>query len=272
MVRLALVTSVTCRPVSCQINQVSMVPNRTSPASARRAGPGVVEQPAQLRPGEVGGQRQAAVVAQAVVVPLRASSRTSRSVRVSCQTMALCDRLAGRASHSRVVSRWLVMPIAAMSARRARRGPEPRGRPPARGARSPSRRAPPSRAGKELPMLRLVDRHDRCRGNRRRCTATTWCPGRSRRGTDVSHPSPPCDGRAAHRSLCRRPRRRPRAPRLCLLWLRDQPGDAKVRLPRGGAGTGQVQWLASGEGRIIGHASTSAGPVEPSSTRNRRAA
>jgi hypothetical protein len=36
MVRLALVTSVTCRPpVSFQISQVSIVPNRISPRSAR---------------------------------------------------------------------------------------------------------------------------------------------------------------------------------------------------------------------------------------------
>ena len=34
MVRLALVTSVTWRPVSFQISQVSMVPNSTSPRSA----------------------------------------------------------------------------------------------------------------------------------------------------------------------------------------------------------------------------------------------
>ncbi len=40
MVRLALVTSVTCSPVRFQMSQVSMVPNRISPASARRRSDG----------------------------------------------------------------------------------------------------------------------------------------------------------------------------------------------------------------------------------------
>ncbi len=41
MVREALVTSVTCRPVSFQITQVSMVPNSNSPRSALALAPGV---------------------------------------------------------------------------------------------------------------------------------------------------------------------------------------------------------------------------------------
>ena len=39
MVRLALVTSVTWRPVSFQITQVSIVPKRISPFSARLRAP-----------------------------------------------------------------------------------------------------------------------------------------------------------------------------------------------------------------------------------------
>ena len=39
MVRLALVTSVTCSPVSFQISQLSMVPKSTSPRSARSRRP-----------------------------------------------------------------------------------------------------------------------------------------------------------------------------------------------------------------------------------------
>ena len=39
MVRLALVTSVMCRPVSFQISQLSMVPNSTSPRSAAARAP-----------------------------------------------------------------------------------------------------------------------------------------------------------------------------------------------------------------------------------------
>ncbi len=64
-VRLALVTSVTCLPpfrppVRFQTSQLSIVPNRTSPRSAsfEQAG-GVVEQPADARRGEVGGQGKA---------------------------------------------------------------------------------------------------------------------------------------------------------------------------------------------------------------------
>ena len=41
MVRLALVTSVTWRPVSFQISQLSIVPNSTCPASARSSSPGM---------------------------------------------------------------------------------------------------------------------------------------------------------------------------------------------------------------------------------------
>ena len=39
MVRLALVTSVTCSPVNFQISQLSMVPKSTSPRSARSRRP-----------------------------------------------------------------------------------------------------------------------------------------------------------------------------------------------------------------------------------------
>ena len=42
MVRLALVTSVTCSPVSFQISHVSMVPNISSPRSARSRAPGTL--------------------------------------------------------------------------------------------------------------------------------------------------------------------------------------------------------------------------------------
>ncbi len=44
------------------------------------------------------------------------SSATSRSVRVSCQTMALAIGLPLAFSQTSVVSRWLVMPTAATSA------------------------------------------------------------------------------------------------------------------------------------------------------------
>ena len=117
MVRLALVTSVTCRPVRFQISQVSMVPNSTSPASARARAPWrIVQQPADLRAGEIGRQRQAARGPGTGPGPPRRPARApGRSVRVSCQTMALCTGLPVARSHRTVVSRWLVMPTAARS-------------------------------------------------------------------------------------------------------------------------------------------------------------
>ena len=58
----------------------------------------VVEQPGDLRPREVGRQRQADSLAQAIGARLAAPARArARAVRVSCQTIALCDRLAARA-------------------------------------------------------------------------------------------------------------------------------------------------------------------------------
>ena len=47
-------------PVRFQISQVSIVPNSASPASRARARAGhVVEQPSELQPAEIGGERQA---------------------------------------------------------------------------------------------------------------------------------------------------------------------------------------------------------------------
>ena len=65
--RLALVTSVRCRPVRRQISHESIVPNTTSPrlralAQARDR----VEQPADLGTREVGRQRQAGALPEAV--------------------------------------------------------------------------------------------------------------------------------------------------------------------------------------------------------------
>ena len=66
-VRLALLTSVTWRwpPVSRQISQLSTVPNRISPAAARRRRPSIgVEQVLDLRAGEIGVDHQAGLVAK----------------------------------------------------------------------------------------------------------------------------------------------------------------------------------------------------------------
>ena len=73
MVRLALDTSVTCAPplgppVRFQMTQVSILPKSTSPFSALARTPGdIVEDPLDLRAGEVGGQRQTDFGAEAIL-------------------------------------------------------------------------------------------------------------------------------------------------------------------------------------------------------------
>ena len=52
--------------------------------------------------------------------PAALSSRAASAVRRSCQTIALCSGLPVARSHTSVVSRWLVMPIAGDLARRRR--------------------------------------------------------------------------------------------------------------------------------------------------------
>ena len=102
------------------MTQESMVPKRMSP----RLGPlaqalDVVEQPADLRAGEVGRQRQAGLAAEAVLAAVAAelpAQRVGAGVLpddARCAPARRCVR-----SHSTVVSRWLVMPMALTSSRR----------------------------------------------------------------------------------------------------------------------------------------------------------
>ena len=76
MVRLALVTSVTCTPpsgppVRFQTTQVSGVPKRASPRSAAAAEPvDVLEHPLHLAGREVGGRRQPGLVPDDVAAPV----------------------------------------------------------------------------------------------------------------------------------------------------------------------------------------------------------
>ena len=96
----------------------STVPNASSPASARARAPGdVVEHPGDLGAGEIRVDHQPGLRARTIGSwPSRFSSSQNAAVRRSCQTIALCDRLAAsRDPRRRVVSRWLVIPIAAMS-------------------------------------------------------------------------------------------------------------------------------------------------------------
>jgi len=117
IVRLALVTSVTCRPpVRFQISQVSIVPNSTSPRSARSRRPGMWLRIQFSRGPEkyvASGSPLRCCTSSAPGVP--SSVLTSVSVRVSCHTTARPIGTPVCRSHSTVVSRWLAMPRAATS-------------------------------------------------------------------------------------------------------------------------------------------------------------
>ena len=116
MVRLALVTSVTWTPpltppVRFQMHQVSMLPKSRSPASAlARGARDVVEDPLDLRPGEVGGQRQAGLGRKRSWPPSLASSLQMRVGAGVLPDDGVVDRLAGLLSQTTAVSRWLVTP------------------------------------------------------------------------------------------------------------------------------------------------------------------
>ena len=95
MVRLALVTSVTCTPprgppVRFHSTHESAVPKIASPCSASVAHPvDVLQNPLHLAAGEVRGRRQSGLCLITSPRPSRSSAEAMRSVRVSCQTIAL---------------------------------------------------------------------------------------------------------------------------------------------------------------------------------------
>ena len=76
----------------------------------------VVENPLDLRAGEIGRRRQPGARRGSVCPCASESALTIRSVRVSCQTMALYQGRPVFGFQTMVVSRWLVTPIAARSA------------------------------------------------------------------------------------------------------------------------------------------------------------
>ena len=103
-VREAFDTSVTCSPVSLQTSQESTVPKARSPAAPR-----ALEQPLELRRGEVrdrGRGRCAARISSA------GSSAQRAAVRRSCQTIAGATGRPEIRSQRTVVSRWFAIPIA----------------------------------------------------------------------------------------------------------------------------------------------------------------
>ena len=115
-VRLALVTSVACtdRPVSRQMRNVSTVPKRISPASHRLRSPGTVSSRYIILVAEKYGSRSR---------PVRRRTSSSSPLDLSRwqigEDTLLCHTIAGATarpvarSHRIVVSRWLVMPMAA---------------------------------------------------------------------------------------------------------------------------------------------------------------
>ena len=113
--RLAFVTSVRCRPVSFQISQLSIVPNSTSPRSPRSRSPSTwSSSQASFEPAKYGASGSP-VRSRKFFSPNASSKRRSWSpVRVSCQTIAWCTGVPVSRSQTRVVSRWLVMPTAAI--------------------------------------------------------------------------------------------------------------------------------------------------------------
>jgi hypothetical protein len=121
MVRLAFDTSVMCRPPSVppvrfQMHQVSMLPKIRSPASARSRAPSTLSR-IQLTfgPEKYVASGRPTFERKRSCPPSRDSSSTSLSVRVSCHTSAFMTGSPVLRSHTTVVSRWLVMPTAAMS-------------------------------------------------------------------------------------------------------------------------------------------------------------
>ena len=95
MVRLALVTSVTCTPPSAppvrfQSSQVSVLPKIASPRSAASRTPSTFSRIHWILPPEkyVAGGRPA-LRRMTSPRPSRSSAEAIRSVRVSCQTIAL---------------------------------------------------------------------------------------------------------------------------------------------------------------------------------------
>ena len=118
-VRLALLTSVTCRlpPVSRQIRKLSTVPNRISPRAARARRPANVSSRCLiLVPEKYASTTRPVFLRNVGSWPSALSRSQIGAVTRLCQTMALATGLPVAFSQRIVVSRWLVMPMAAMSA------------------------------------------------------------------------------------------------------------------------------------------------------------
>ncbi|MNY10046.1 hypothetical protein D3C86_1430010 [compost metagenome] len=116
-VRAALLASVRCTrpPVRRQSRKLSTVPKRNSPRSARSRAPGTWSRSQRSLVAEkYGSSSRPVFAATRGSWPAVLSTAQSAAVRRSCQTMAGWISAPLAASHTRVVSRWLVMPMAAI--------------------------------------------------------------------------------------------------------------------------------------------------------------
>ena len=117
MVREAFVTSVTCTVLRVRhdMSQVSTVPNFSRPASARSRAPGTLSRIHFILVAE----KYASIISPvfSFIISAWPASRSESQyseVRLSCHTIALYTGSPVSASHTMVVSRWLVIPMAAM--------------------------------------------------------------------------------------------------------------------------------------------------------------
>ena len=102
--------------VSCQISQLSMVPNASSPRMARWRAPGICcSSQFNFVPEKYASMTRPVFSPIAFSSPARFNASQNSAVRRSCQTIAGAIGKPLARSQSTVVSRWLVMPIAPMS-------------------------------------------------------------------------------------------------------------------------------------------------------------
>ena len=186
--------SVTVRPpVSLHTSQLSTVPNASRPASAAaRTCRLVVEQPAHLGGREIGIEQQAGrCAAPRPRAPPRAAAAQKSAVRRSCQTIARASGSPLARSQATTVSRWLVMPIAAIRSappaaldHRARAGER-------RAARSRRRRARPSRAADSAASSsRCADAAQLAIAARTASPGSRWCRRRDQDQLCIGTQSP----------------------------------------------------------------------------------
>jgi len=158
--------SVACTlpPVKRHSKYVSTVPKASWRRLPPRAHRHIVEQPGNFRGREIRIEQQTGALGDELLMPAAPERRAGVVRAAILPDDCVVDRLAGLAIQTIVVSRWLVMPIAATSlavtpALASRRG---RSRP--TWSRFPAGRARHDRARKDLRKLELRESHglERC--------------------------------------------------------------------------------------------------------------